>query len=86
MRFIDALFSEKIVFEEIWRDMVRPHNTGNPVDLFTVDGETWIGLWSGGIYGGAYQKIEAPGNPQTLPGGWVPGRLSNRRGVWKRWK
>lgn len=44
------------------------------VDLFTVDGETWIGLWSGGIYGGAYQKIEAPGKPADF---------ARRVGTWK---
>ena len=36
------------------------------VDLFTVDGDSWIGLWSGGIYGGSYRMIDDPGKPEEF--------------------
>lgn len=44
------------------------------MDLFTVEGESWLGLWSGGIYGGAYRKIDDPGKPSEFAG---------RVGTWK---
>jgi CubicO group peptidase (beta-lactamase class C family) len=43
MKFIDALFSGKIILEETWQNMIRSHNQGNPIDRsFSIGLSYWL--------------------------------------------